>query len=207
MQLRPLALTMITAALISISSAPPALAHGQAWTGTFLPEGTGGRTGTGSLLVEYDEHSNVLTVTASFSGLSSNTRVAHIHCCSGPFPATAGVALAGTANSFGANMINFPSGVRAADYSQNFDMGSNTVYSNAFRNANGGTANGARDALLAAFTSGNAYLNIHTDAFTGGEIRAQIAPVPEPAAWLLMALGLTGVMLRARQRRDVNAVN
>lgn len=85
-------------------------------------------------------------------------------------------------------------------------MGESTVYSNAFRNANGGTENGARDALLAAFTGGNAYLNIHIDAFTGGEIRAQIVPVPEPAAWLLMALGLTGVMLRARQRHAVDTV-
>lgn len=200
MQLRPLSLALIAAALSSMSFAQPASAHGQSWVGTFVPEGAGGRTGSGSLLVEYDEHSNVLTVTASFAGLSSNTRVAHIHCCSGPFPASAGVALAGASNAFGANMINFPVGIKSANYSQNFDMGLSTVYSNAFRNANGGTADGARNALLAAFGNSLAYMNIHTDAFTGGEIRAQISPVPEPSAWLLMALGLAGVALRARHR-------
>lgn len=200
MNLRPRSLALAAAVLFSLSTSPQALAHGQSWTGTFLPEGSGGRTGSGSLLVEYDEHSNVLTITASFEGLSSDTRVAHIHCCSGPFPASAGVALAGTSNAFGANLLNFPSGVRAADYSQNFDMGLASVYSNAFRNNSGGTANGARDALLAAFDNGFAYMNIHTDAFPGGEIRAQIAPIPEPSTWLMMALGLAGVAAGARRK-------
>ncbi len=200
LRLQPLAMAAVAA--LAIGASAPALAHTQSWVGTFEPEGAGGRAGSGSLLIEYDEHSNILTITASFSGLSSNTTVAHIHCCSGPFPATAGVALAGGP---GNTLINFPAGVRAANYSQNFDMGLNSVYSNAFRNANGGTANGARDALLAAFDSSRAYLNIHTVAFGGGEIRAQISPIPEPGTWALMAAGLLGVAGMARRRAAAKA--
>lgn len=185
--------------LICLASAAPALAHTQTWYGSFAPEGAGGRSGSGSLLVEFDEHSNILTLTASFSGLSSPTTVAHIHCCAGAFPAVAGVALAGGP---GNTLINFPSGVLALNYSQNFDMGQSSVYSNAFRNANGGTANGARDALLAAFNSGLAYMNVHTSAFPGGEIRAQISPIPEPSTYGLMALGLIGLGTLARRRQS-----
>jgi hypothetical protein len=190
-----LALTLVTAS--------PAFAHIRTWTGVFSPEGDGGRTGSGSLLLEYDEHSNVLTIIASFAGLSSRTTVAHIHCCSGPFPATAGVALAGATNSFGATLFKFPSGELAADYEHNFDMGEASNYSNGFRIANGGTADGARDALLDAFDAKRVYLNIHTSGFPGGEIRAQV--VPEPATWALMAFGLVaagaGVGRRSVSRR------
>jgi hypothetical protein len=195
LRLQPLA----AAAAVLLATAAPAMAHIQTWTGSFVPEGSGGRTGSGTLLLEYDHDINTLAITATFAGLSGNTTVAHIHCCAGFFPATAGVALAGGP---GGTLINFPAGVRAATYSQNFNLGDPTVYSTTFRNNNGGTANGARDALLAAFDSKNAYFNIHTTTFGGGEIRAQV--VPEPGTWALMALGLAGVGMWARRRQQTH---
>jgi hypothetical protein len=153
--------------------------------------------------MEYDEHDNTLAITTTFAGLSGTTTVAHIHCCTAAANAgNAGVALAGGA---GGSLINFPVGVKGGTYSQNFNLGLNSVYGLIFLNNNGGTANGARDAMLAAFESGRAYLNIHTSPqFGGGEIRAWITPVPEPGTWALMALGLAGVAAVARRRQAVH---
>jgi hypothetical protein len=197
LRLQPLALAA-TAAL-AITVALPAAAHVQAYSGTYVTEGGGGRSGSGTLYMEYDEHDNILAITTTFAGLSGTTTVAHIHCCTASaLTGNAGVALAGGA---GGSLINFPVGVSGATYTQNFDLGLTSVYSLGFVNNNGGTANGARDAMLAAFDSGRAYFNIHTSPnFGGGEIRAWITPVPEPGTWALMAFGLAGVAGLARRR-------
>lgn len=47
----------------------------------------------------------------------------------------------------------------------------------------------------------NYYVNVHTNAFPGGEIRGQLAPVPEPATYALLAIGLGLVGVAARRRR------
>jgi len=46
----------------------------------------------------------------------------------------------------------------------------------------------------------NFYVNIHTSAYGGGEIRGQLAPVPEPSTYALMAIGL-GLLTVAKRRR------
>jgi hypothetical protein len=51
--------------------------------------------------------------------------------------------------------------------------------------------------LKAIMDARNGYMNIHTANFPGGEIRGQIAPVPEPAS--LAALGLGAVALVRRR--------
>jgi hypothetical protein len=51
------------------------------------------------------------------------------------------------------------------------------------------------EAYEAAILAGNAYYNIHTSVFPGGEIRGQV--VPEPTS--LLMLGLTGLVLLRRR--------
>ena len=45
------------------------------------------------------------------------------------------------------------------------------------------------------------YLNLHTNAFPGGEIRSQVLLVPEPATLALFAGGL-GLAMRRKTRRS-----
>jgi hypothetical protein len=203
MSIRHHALALAAVAALSLAATAPALAHIQAYSGSYVTEGGGGRSGSGTLYMEYDEHDNTLAITTTFAGLSGTTTVAHIHCCTASAnTGNAGVALAGGVNG---SLINFPVGVQGATYSQNFDLELTAVYGLAFLNNNGGTANSARDAMLTAFDSGRAYLNIHTSPnFGGGEIRAWITPVPEPGTWALMALGLAGVAAAARRRRSAH---
>jgi hypothetical protein len=201
LRLQPLALA--AAAALAIGASAPAAAHIQAYGGTYVTEGGGGRTGSGTLYMEFDSDVNTLAITTTFAGLSGTTTVAHIHCCTATAnTGNAGVALAGGA---GGSLINFPVGVKGATYTQVFDLTSNSVFGLSFLTNNGGTAAGARTAMLAAFDSGRAYFNIHTSpTFGGGEIRAWIAPVPEPGTWALMAAGLMGVAAVARRRQQAH---
>jgi hypothetical protein len=87
-----------------------------------------------------------------------------------------------------ANLVpftGFPTGVTAGSYTGSFDLTNLSSYSAAFLTANGGTAASAESALLAGLDAGQAYANIRTTAFTGGEIPGQLAAVPEPATIFL----------------------
>jgi hypothetical protein len=120
--------------------------------------------GTGNTVVTWDTASNMMTVDVSFSGLTSGTTASHIHCCVTP-PGNVGVATAVP------TFPGFPSAVTSGTYSHTFDMTLASSYNAAFVTANGGTVAGAEAALLAGLQAGDAYLNIHTTNFPGGEIR------------------------------------
>lgn len=153
--------------------------------------------GTGSAHVTLDFDSLTMRVVASFSGLTGLTTAAHIHCCA----STPGLGTAGVATQT-PSFSGFPLGVSAGTFDQTFDMSLASSYNPAFITAQGGTIGNAFAAFVGGVHGGEAYFNIHSDAFPGGEIRGFLAPIPEPSTSALLVAGLVGmfVMVRARRR-------
>lgn len=137
-----------------------------------------GSNATGTALVTFDDVLNNVTVNVTFSGLTTNATAGHIHCCSAP-SANAGVAMGFT---------SFP-----ASTSANY----NAVLT-AFNGANTFTS------LLDGANAGLAYVNLHNTTFPGGEIRGNLAAVPEASTYAMMLAGLVGVGAVARRRRLQN---
>src|SRR5688572_13230800 len=72
-------------------------------------------SGTGSGTVELDDVSHMLTLQASWSGLTGNTTVSHIHMPTAtPFSGNAGVVITP------GNLVGFPAGVTFGTYSRTF---------------------------------------------------------------------------------------
>ena len=152
--------------------------------------------GVGFATFAFDGLANTVQIDAWFSGLTAPTTASHVHCCT----AVPGAGTAGVATQV-PNFTLFPLGVTSGTFSQLFDLSAASTYNPAFVTANGGTPASAEAVLLAGVVAGRAYLNIHTSAFPGGEIRGFLTAVPEPGAWALMIFGFGAVGATLRRRR------
>ena len=191
--------TLFAGAALALAAALPAAAHETIYVADLSGAAEAppnASPGTGTVRVTIDFDLVTMRVEASFSGLIGTTSAAHIHCCT----ASPGVGTAGVATPV-PSFPGFPSGVTSGSYDQTFDMTDAGSYNPAFVTASGGTVGDAFAALVAGMDGGQAYLNLHTSIFPGGEIRGFLAPVPETETYALMLLGLALVGAATRRSR------
>jgi hypothetical protein len=144
-------------------------------------DGGGARTGTGTFLLTLT--GTTMTINGNFSGLSANSTAAHIHGPSGPLPGTASVLYDFTASGLGLATL----GSTAGTINGTFGLVAKGTYTVAQQ--------------VTDLQAGLWYLNVHSTAFPGGEIRGQVLPVPEPSSLALAGLGLIGLAAWRVRRR------
>ena len=155
-------------------------------------------TATGQAIVILDPTAQTLQVNATFSGLTSNSVAAHIHCClPSPFLSGVNVGVATTVPAF----VGFPLGGTSGTYSSAvFDLTQPLIYNPAFVAMFPGIPQ-AEAAFIAGIQNGETYFNIHTVNFGGGEIRGFLVATAEPASLLLLGAGLIGFAWIQRRRK------
>lgn len=200
---------LVAFSVVAIASTAPAL--GAKYVGTFSgsaenPPNASPGGGTVTVLIVGDDiamsgsFANLVPLTSG--GMANATTLAHIHCCAALPTQNAGIA------SIVPSLPGFPIGVLSGSFNSGpFDLDSASSYNPAFITASGGTVAGARARLVTGLNDGQAYFNIHTRAFPGGELRANLTQVPEPATWVMMIAGfsLVGAALRRRPRASLAA--
>lgn len=141
---------------------------------------------------------SMLTVNVSWSGLTGGGLTGgHIHCCTKGDAAGQNVGIA-------LPFVDLPAST-VGSYTFTYNLLDPATYTAAFLGAHGGAVNGAApgafQALVAGLDAREAYVNLHNAGYPGGEIRANVAAVPEPSTLALAAAGLGGAGLVARRRR------
>jgi len=143
-----------------------------------------------------------MRVVVSFSGLTGTTTASHIHAATTvPGTGTAGVATQTP------TFAGFPLGVTSGSYDNLFDLTLATSFNASYVTSNGGTLASASLALENALLADKAYLNIHTSAFPGGEIRGFLHNVPDSTSTaLLLFLAFGGIVCFVRLRETDHLV-
>jgi hypothetical protein len=191
--------TLIAAGALALSAAMPAAAV-TVYTATLsgAAEVTPNASpATGMARVTVDLSGKTMLVETTFADLLAPNTASHIHCCTA-VPGTGGAGVATVTPTF----TGFPAGTTSGSYSHLFDMSLASSYNGSFITGHGGTVDSAFAFFTAGLDAGEAYLNIHSTLYPGGEIRGFLHAVPEPETYALMLLGLGLVGWANRRRRD-----
>lgn len=145
-------------------------------TATLTPaaDGATASTGTGTATVDWMAATDTFSYTLSWSNLTGNATMAHIHY--------------GAVGVNGPIVLPFFSTTMPAS-----DTISGTLTAADFVADPGAGVNTIAD-VATAIQNGNAYVNIHTGRYSAGEVRGQlsVSSVPEPASAGLLGLALLG---------------
>ena len=142
----------------------------------------------GSMQITINDTTNVISYQFTGFSLAGTFAAAHIHR-----------ALAGVNGPVVYNLVT------AADYSGPVTFPPNISIPNSWALLGQNETNMVAGlGLLINATPWNFYVNVHTSAFGGGEIRGQLAPIPEPSTYAMFAagLGVVGLMWRRRAARQ-----
>jgi len=174
-----IAAAVIAAAACGSDSTTPPVSKIVHFTAAMTPAGEVGAnlnnnpTGNGTFTASLDTSTNVFTWTFTFQGMTTNVTLGHIH---GPYVLGGGTNSAGVilnfdpaSNTPGATNVTFTKGALSG-------TGGGTITLSGTQNV--GTSTVSADSLRKLLLAGNVYVNIHTTANGGGEIRAQIAKTP-----------------------------
>ncbi len=132
--------------------------------------------GTGSAFVVLNDAMNSLTISVDFGGLTGPAVAFHIHAAASPtMNAPVRIDFGGPIMPFDNRVFMVPATLPALPLM-------------------------TRAQFVAALFAGNAYVNVHTRMFPGGEIRGQLGPVPEPGTLGLLGLGVVGLIGKLRKR-------
>ena len=166
-------------AALAVAFTLPAAAAASSFKATLsnLGEPSPTSPATGSALVVLDDAALTIDVMVSFANLTAAATAGHIHCCT----ANAGTGSVGVAQAF----TGFPSAT-SGTYAHLFTLDAATFAS-----------------LATGIAAGKAYVNLHSSAHPGGEIRGFLSPaaaIPEPQTYAMLLAGLAVVGAAVRRR-------